>query len=454
MYYIFKQKNKSGGRMIRLRALRQEQNISMKQLGDIFDVAESTISLYENEKRKIDTDMLIKFANYFNVSTDYFLGITDERNPSLDNKDIGFDDYIYAIHDETKGLTDSDKQILLGMVRMLKKQVEENPKKITRNKGKNLLKFPNDYVVIDIETTGLSSQSDYIIELSALKINSGTVTDEFSTLIKPDDMSCEDADGNCCYINSFITGLTGITNEMLEEAPYLDVVLPAFLDFIGDNIIVGQNVNFDINFLYDEIKRILDIELHNDFCDLLRISRLLLPELRDHKLGSIAKYFEITPDGQHRAADDCVTTFKCFEACRVYFRKYGLPSTDVHISSKKEIYKSRRVDFKKIQPQCKVFDKSNPLYGKYIVFTGKLEAFTREDAAQIVVNYGGALQSSITKKTNFLIMGDNSDCKFIKDGKSSKQKKAEELIASGQDLKILSEDEFCDIIRGMFNEQE
>lgn len=92
-------------------------------------MAESTISLYENEKRKIDTDMLIKFANYFNVSTDYLLGITDERNSSSDNDDIGFDDFTYAMHNETKELTEDDKQMLLGMAKMLKKRVEEKQKK-------------------------------------------------------------------------------------------------------------------------------------------------------------------------------------------------------------------------------------------------------------------------------------------------------------------------------------
>lgn len=129
MYYIVKLEYKLGDKMLRLRALRQEQNISMKQLGDIFDVAESTISLYENEKRKVDTDMLIKFANYFNVSTDYLLGITDERNSSLDNNaDIGFDDFTYAMHNESKQLTDDDKQMLLDMAKMLKKRVEEKQK--------------------------------------------------------------------------------------------------------------------------------------------------------------------------------------------------------------------------------------------------------------------------------------------------------------------------------------
>ncbi len=129
VYYIVKIEYKSGDRMIRLRALRQEQNISMKQLGDIVGVAESTISLYETEKRKVDTDMLIKFANYFNVSTDYLLGVSDERNSSLDSDNIGYDDFTYAMHNESRDLTDEDKEMLLGMAKMLKNRIDERKRK-------------------------------------------------------------------------------------------------------------------------------------------------------------------------------------------------------------------------------------------------------------------------------------------------------------------------------------
>lgn len=129
VYYIVKIEYKSGDRMIRLRALRQEQNISMKQLGDIVGVAESTISLYETEKRKVDTEMLIKFANYFNVSTDYLLGVSDERNSSLDSDNIGYDDFTYAMHNESRDLTDEDKEMLLGMAKMLKNRIDERKRK-------------------------------------------------------------------------------------------------------------------------------------------------------------------------------------------------------------------------------------------------------------------------------------------------------------------------------------
>ena len=86
-------------------------------------------------------------------------------------------------------------------------------------------------------------------------------------------------------------------------------------------------------------------------------------------------------------------------------------------------------------------------YGKVCVFTGALESFTRKEAAQLVINIGGICDNSITKKTNFLILGNNDYCKSIKDGKSSKQKKAEKLIASGADLTIIPESVFLEIIQ-------
>ena len=115
-----------------------------------------------------------------------------------------------------------------------------------RNKGRSLLIFPSEYVVIDIETTGLSPECDYIIELSAIKIKDNNIINTFSALIKPDEALYEDEDSNECYVNDFITNLTGITNEMLEDAPHISDVLEQFLSFVGNNIIVGHNVNFDI----------------------------------------------------------------------------------------------------------------------------------------------------------------------------------------------------------------
>ena len=91
-------------------------------------------------------------------------------------------------------------------------------------------------------------------------------------------------------------------------------------------------------------------------------------------------------------------------------------------------------------------DNTHPLYNKVCVFTGTLEKYSRQEAAQIVVNLGGSCGNSVTKKTNYLILGNNDYCSMIKDGKSSKQKKAEEYKLKGQDIEIIPESVFYDMI--------
>lgn len=140
-------------------------------------------------------------------------------------------------------------------------------------KGRNLLDFPNSYVVVDVETTGLDPARDYIIEVAALKINDGNVSDTYSSLINPD-----------ITIDSFITELTGITNQDLSTAPSSISVLSSLYDFIGNAVIIGHNVHFDINFLYDNFKRYISKPLSNNYIDTLRLSRKYFRKAPSYKL--------------------------------------------------------------------------------------------------------------------------------------------------------------------------
>ena len=92
--------------MKRIRELRKERNLTMKRLGEAIGVAESTISLYENGKRQPDNDTLQKLADYFNVSVDYILGRTDDMNQNPGEENISFDDFTYAMYNESKELTE------------------------------------------------------------------------------------------------------------------------------------------------------------------------------------------------------------------------------------------------------------------------------------------------------------------------------------------------------------
>ena len=161
-------------------------------------------------------------------------------------------------------------------------------------KGNNLWAFPDDYTVVDIETTGVCPGQSAIIEISALQYRNEVLTDTFSTLLNPH-----------CPIDWFITRLTGITDDMVRDAPDAADVLPAFYRFVGDDILVGHNVNFDINFLYDNLLQKNALLLRNDYVDVLRLARRALPDLPNHKQTTVAAYFGVSVEGAHRALRDC-----------------------------------------------------------------------------------------------------------------------------------------------------
>lgn len=169
-------------------------------------------------------------------------------------------------------------------------------------KGKSLLEFPIDYVVIDIETTGFNPRHDDIIEVACIKYENNCEVDAFSSLV---------------HINSnlspFITQLTGITDEDLADAPPLEDVIERFIKFVSNYIIVGHNVSFDINFLYDRCMELFGIKFSNDYVDTLTISRKKITDTDNCKLSTIANYFEIDTQGAHRALNDCYITNACLK---------------------------------------------------------------------------------------------------------------------------------------------
>ena len=333
---------------------------------------------------------------------------------------------------------------------------EDLPKKRTiRKKGKSLLSFPERYTVIDIETTGLDSSFDSIIEIGAMKIADGKVESTFSSLLKPPaqdyyeeydegDFLINNAGDKYYYVDSFITNLTHITNEMLDSAPEPKDVLKKFLSYIGDDILVGHNVNFDINFLFDNIKDMFGQEFSNDYVDTLRLSRRIHTELSHHTLATMSELYHIESSAAHRALSDCETTYHLLNNLyNTALEKFG-SMQNFQEAMKPKSYPA--IDVNAIQPTNTDFNVLHPLYQKVCCFTGKLENLPRKDAMQLVVDLGGIVSNSVTKKTNYLILGNNDYCPSIKEGKSSKQKKAEKLKLSGQDIEIISENTFYDLL--------
>ena len=156
------------------------------------------------------------------------------------------------------------------------------------------------YVVFDLETTGFSAIKDKIIEIGAVKVVNGEIVDSFSTFVNPRRP-----------IPFEITQLTSITDEMVMEYPDIETILPQFLEFIKDAVLVAHNAGFDVGFI-EQNCRYQDIEPHFVYVDTVALARVLLPTLSKYKLNVVAKALDISLENHHRAVDDAGATAEIF----------------------------------------------------------------------------------------------------------------------------------------------
>lgn len=156
------------------------------------------------------------------------------------------------------------------------------------------------YIVFDLETTGFSSIKDKIIEIGAVKVVNGEVVDRFSTFVNPKRP-----------IPFEITQLTGITDEMVIESPDIETILPQFLEFAGDGVLVAHNAGFDVGFI-EQNCRYQEIVPNFVYVDTVALARVLLPTLSRYKLNVVAKALGIPLENHHRAVDDAKATAEIF----------------------------------------------------------------------------------------------------------------------------------------------
>ncbi|GAB5616550.1 PolC-type DNA polymerase III [Faecalimonas canis] len=156
------------------------------------------------------------------------------------------------------------------------------------------------FVVFDIETTGFSSVKDKIIEIGAVKVENGKIVSRYSTFVNPE-----------VPIPFEITKLTSITDAMVIDAPKIENVLPEFMEYVGDAVLVAHNAGFDVGFIEENCKR-LGIERKLTSVDTVALARVLLPTLSRYKLNVVAKTLGISLENHHRAVDDAGATAEIF----------------------------------------------------------------------------------------------------------------------------------------------
>ena len=172
-----------------------------------------------------------------------------------------------------------------------------------QKQGIQLNKYTPDYVVFDLETTGISRTFDEVVEISAVKVRSGQVVDEFSTLVNP---------GR--HIPAGASQVNGITDQMVAGYPLFSQVLQEFLDFTEGLTLVGHNIaSFDMKFIWRDAEKYYGETVPNDYVDTLKVARRHLSALPRHRLVDLAEYYGISPEGAHRALNDCRMNQQVYE---------------------------------------------------------------------------------------------------------------------------------------------
>lgn len=285
---------------------------------------------------------------------------------------------------------------------------------IKRNRyidGKLLLAYPDDYTVLDIETTGLSPQNDYITEISAIKYRNNRRVDEFSSLVKPE-----------LSIPYYITRLTGINDAMVADAPAIDEVILSFVDFLADDIIAGYNVAFDLSFIAENLAGYYAKRLANDYVDVMKLAQNELPFLGRYKQTAVAEYFNIATAGAHRALVDCGICNGCYQKLKeLAVADYRLPP------------KQRELAI------AAAFRSLKPLADRNIVLLGSFDGLYLKNLREILTALGASIAYHVTADSDMVIVGtaDASVCE------GADLQLAISMKSAGRNIYILKEDVFC-----------
>lgn len=246
----------------------------------------------DSEEKRVELHLHTKMSDMDGVSE---VGDIVKRAIKWGHKAIAITDHgVVQAFPDAEHSSDGNLKLIFGCEIYLVDDVKE----IVENEcGQNL----NDsFVVFDIETTGFGPVNDKIIEIGAVKIENGVVTDRFSRFINP-----------YIPIPYEIEKLTGINDDCLKGEPGIETVLPLFLDFIKGCVLVAHNASFDTGFIAKKAEQ-LGIKTDFTIVDTVSMARVLLPHIRNFKLDTVAKELDVSLENHHRAVDDANATADIF----------------------------------------------------------------------------------------------------------------------------------------------
>lgn len=293
---------------------------------------------------------------------------------------------------------------------------------------KSIIALPDDYVIIDLETTGKDTKQDEITELAAIRYRGGQEVATYTQLVKTQKP-----------VREFVIMLTGITNETLKDKPSIGEVIGDFADFIGSDILIGHNIAaFDSVIIADIYEKYLGRTLENPCVDTMRIGKKICPGLPSYSLETLTAHLGVEYRGAHRGLGDCRITNACYQRMRSIIFERGT------LEMFENSFKKQKAEdhIGNLVATTNDICTEHPLFGKNIVFTGAL-LLTRTEAMQLAVDFGAVPQKGVTTKTDYLVVGTQDADRVGTDGMSTKEEKAIRFNESGKaNIRIISEKEF------------
>lgn len=284
-------------------------------------------------------------------------------------------------------------------------------KKFSWNKWSTVTHL-SDYVVLDLETTGLSAKKEKIIEIGIVKISDGVKIGEFSSLVNPEKQ-----------VSSRITKITGITNSDLVEAPLFSEIGVTVKNFIGDSLVIGHNITFDLSFLESAFAE-CGIHIGYTYLDTLDLARKTFPSFKDHKLETLITQLNLSDGQSHRALDDVYCTHALFEKiCDLYSNS---PFMDAAFSC------CTPIETYYIAPT------DHPLSGLSVVLTGTF-TFTYSAVQKLISAGGGTVTKNISDDTDYLVYGFQDDLSGNLDAYESMLERASFLQTQGKKIQMINE---------------
>ena len=222
-----------------------------------------------------------------------------------------------------------------------------------------------NYVAFDLETTGLSPETDQIIEIGALKVIDGKVAERFMEFVKPDKP-----------ISSAITEITGITNEMVADARKTEDIIRDFVNFCEDHVLIGHNIMFDYKFM-KKYASMYGCSFEKKGIDTLKIARKVHKDFESKSLGVLCEHYHINNQAAHRAYHDALATAKLYQCLAHYFEaqdeKLFAPMQLMYKEKKVQPITKKQIDF--IELLCKYH---------HICMDKNVEEMTRSEASRYI----------------------------------------------------------------------